>query len=492
MPVMVSQQGIDMRRRNTKIIATLGPASCPPAKIESLFQAGADVFRLNFSHGTHIEHRTCLYHIRRLEKRLDRPIGVIVDLQGLKFRIGTFTKGSIWLKPGDHLRLDRSPEKGTQKRVQLPHPEIFDAVKKDMYILLDDARIRLRVTDCRPSSIDTEVIHGGELSDHKGVHVPDISIEKSGLTEKDRADFEFGLDMGADWIALSYVQTAREVKNVRDMCAGNVHLLTKIENARAVSNLSDIIDASDAVMIARGDLGIEMAPEIIPIQQKRIIGICRERGTPVVVATQMLDSMVRVPLPTRAEASDVATAVYEGADGVTLSAETAVGDYPIESVEMMERLLCSVEGDAHYRKTIADWHPPTRPSVSDAISTAASNAAENLNARAIITYTKSGSTARLSARERPGRPILGLSVERTTARQLTMVWGVHSVNTSEVLSFSDMVEKACRIALKEKIADVGDLLVITAGVPFGITGSTNIMRIVKVEQHHISQPPLEG
>lgn len=472
------------RTRNTKIISTLGPASDDPAMIEKLFHAGADVFRLNFSHGNHIEHRTRLYHIRQLEKRLNRPIGIIGDLQGLKFRIGTFTKGLIWLKPGDQLRFDQSPEQGDSTRISLPHPEIFDAVKSGMHILLDDGKIRLKVIDHGPSHIDTETIHGGELSDHKGMHVPDIIIQHEGLTKKDLKDLEFVLDMGTDWIALSYVQTAREVQKVRDMTSGNVHILTKIENAQAVENLEDIIEKSDAVMVARGDLGVEMPPEIIPIQQKRIIGLCRAKGTPVVVATQMLDSMVRVPLPTRAEASDVATAVYEGADAVTLSAETAVGDYPCESVEMMNRLLNSVEKDTHYRKMISEWHPPTLSSISDAVSTAAANTSDVLHAKAIITYTKSGSTARLSARERPGVPIMGLSVERTTARQLTMVWGVHSVNTSEVNSFSDMVEKACRVALRERIAQVGDLLVITAGVPFGITGSTNVMRVARITEEH--------
>ena len=470
------------RQRNPKIIATLGPASSTPDRIRQLFEAGADVFRLNFSHDVHEEHRRRLYYIRELERVTGRPIGVLMDLQGPKLRVGRFETGSVRLEPGDLFRLDLSTDPGTVRRAPLPHPEIFQALEPGTNLLLDDGRIRLRVRKCGKGFAETEVVIGGLLSDKKGVNVPDTLLPLSAVTEKDRRDIEFGLDMGVDWLALSFVQRPEDIVEVREMVQGDAAILTKIEKPHAVERLDEIMDLSDAVMVARGDLGVEMPAEQVPIIQKRIIRAGRRAGRPVVVATQMLDSMVHAPTPTRAEASDVATAVYDGADAVMLSAETAVGDYPVESVKMMARIIERVEQDPSYRKIMDANHPEPEATVADAISVAAAQVAHTISAAAIVTYSRSGATARRAARERPEVPIVGLSAERITARQLSLVWGVHCVHTTDVQNFTEMVNKACRTALGEGIARVGDRIVITAGVPFGRAGTTNILRIATIRE----------
>ncbi|MGB8273826.1 MAG: pyruvate kinase [Alphaproteobacteria bacterium] len=470
------------RERNPKIVATLGPASSSPDRIRTLFEAGADVFRLNFSHDVHEEHRRRLYYIRELERVTGRPIGVLMDLQGPKLRVGEFENGSVTLSAGDFFRFDLSTRLGTQRRAPLPHPEIFRSLSPGTSILLDDGRIRLRVRRCGKGFAETEVVVGGQLSDHKGVNVPDAVLELSAITDKDRRDIEFGLDMGVDWLALSFVQRPQDIIEVRQMVQGDSAILTKIEKPHAVECLDEIVDLSDAVMVARGDLGVEMPPEQVPIIQKRIIRAGRRAGKPVVVATQMLDSMVHAPSPTRAEASDVATAVYDGADAVMLSAETAIGEFPVESVKMMARIIERVEKDPSYRKIMDANHPEPEATIADAISAAAAQVAHTISAAAIVTYSRSGATARRSARERPDVPIVGLSAERITARQLSLVWGVHCVHTTDIQNFTEMVNKACRTVLGEGIAKVDDRIVITAGVPFGKAGTTNILRIATVKE----------
>jgi len=468
------------RNRNPKIVATLGPASSSPDAIRTLFEAGADVFRLNFSHGVHDEHRRRLYYIRELERVTGRPIGVLMDLQGPKLRIGKFEQDRIMLEPGDLFRLDSAKKSGSKRRAPLPHPEVFESLSPGSNVLLDDGRIRLRVRRCGKGFAETEVVTGGELSDRKGVNLPDAILKLTALTDKDRRDIEFGLDMGVDWLALSFVQRPEDVAEIRDMVEGDAGILTKLEKPQALERLDEIVQLSDAVMVARGDLGVEMPPEQVPILQKRIIQSGRRWGKPVVVATQMLDSMVHSPTPTRAEASDVATAVYDGADALMLSAETAVGAYPEASVRMMDRIIQQVEQDPNYRKIMDAGHPNPEATTADAISAAAAQVAHTISAATIVTYSRSGATARRAARERPEVPILGLSAERTTARQLSMVWGVHCVHTTDIQSFTDMVEKACDMALAEGFAKPGDRMVITAGIPFGRAGSTNILRIAKV------------
>ncbi len=470
-----------MRRlRKAKILATLGPASDGLAQIRTLVEAGVDVFRLNLSHGTQADHRRRYELVRQVEREVGRPIGVLVDLQGPKLRVGTFQGGGVDLVAGARFRLDLSPEPGDQRRAPLPHPEVLAALKPGAELLLDDGRIRLRVETAATDHADTIVVTSGRLTDRKGLNLPDVVLGVSPLTDKDRGDLQFGLDLGTDWIALSFVQRPEDVAEARRLIGQRAAIIVKIEKPSALVHLDELIQLSDAIMVARGDLGVEMPPEDVPSAQKRIVGACRLAGKPVVVATQMLDSMIHAPAPTRAEASDVATAVYDGADAMMLSAETASGDYPVESVSMMNRIIARTERDPLYRRLMAAQHPEPEATAADAISAAAAQVAHTLSAAAIITYTTSGSTSLRAARERPTVPILCLTSSRETARRLALVWGTHCVETSDVSSFSEMVEKACRIAREEKFAEAGQRLVVTAGVPFGTPGSTNVLRIAWV------------
>jgi pyruvate kinase len=406
----------------------------------------------------------------------------MMDLQGPKLRVGALVGGSAELKAGKSFRLDMAPTPGDAQRAPLPHPEIFKALSPGVDLLLDDGKLRLRVESCGADFADTTVVTGGRLSDRKGVNVPGAVLPISALTDKDRQDLQFGLDLGVDWVALSFVQRPEDVAEARRLIAGRAAVLVKLEKPAAIERLQELIELADAVMVARGDLGVEMPPEDVPPLQKRIIAACREAGKPVVVATQMLDSMVHAPAPTRAEASDVATAVYDGADAVMLSAETASGDYPLDAVSMMDRIVRRVEQDPYYRRVINAQNPEPEATAADAISAAAAQVAHTLSAAAIVTYTTSGSTTLRAARERPEVPVLCLTERIETARRLALCWGTHCVQTKDVSSFSEMVEKACSIAREQGIAEKGQRLVVTAGVPFGTPGSTNVLRIAWVEE----------
>ena len=469
------------RTRNAKIVSTLGPASSTEALIAELFEAGTDVFRLNLSHGTHADHKERLDGIRRVESRFGRPIGVMLDLQGPKLRVGDIAGGSVELTEDMPFRLDLVGEQGDARRAPLPHPEIFAALKADMDLLIDDGKIRLRVLDCGADWAETRVVNGGTLSDNKGVNVPSAVLNLSSLTEKDHRDLRFGLELGVDWVALSFVQRPEDVAEARKIVGGQAGILVKLEKPSAIDHLDGIIELADALMVARGDLGVEMPPEDVPGLQKRIIRACRHAGKPVVVATQMLESMIHSATPTRAEASDVATAVYDGADAVMLSAETAAGDYPVESVAMMNRIVSRVERDPLYRTILEAerYHPEA--TAADAITAAARQVARTISAAAIVTFSTTGSTTLRAARERPPVPILGLTARGDTARRLSLVWGVHSVETEDLNNFGEMVSKAVSIAAREGFAVPGDRLVITAGVPFGTPGATNILRIAWAE-----------
>jgi len=468
------------RSRSIRIIATLGPASNTPEMIGALYSAGADVFRLNMSHGDHDQIAALYEAIRDLEASIGRPIGVLADLQGPKFRIGGFAGGPVMLRDGDHFRLDGDPSPGGGNRAHLPHPEIFAALKRGQRLLLDDGKIRLKVLELSGDSAETEVEVGGLLSDRKGVNLPEAVLPLPPLTEKDKRDLRFALDLGVDWIAQSFVQTAADVAAARDLIAGRAGLLAKIEKPQALKDIAAITDIVDAVMVARGDLGVEMPVEDVPGAQKTIIDAARRRGKLVVVATQMLDSMVKSPVPTRAEVSDVANAVFEGADAVMLSAESAAGDYPIEAVEVMDRVGAKVEQDPHYRTYIDSVRPTPEATSADAITTAARQVAQTIKAAAIVTYTSSGSTALRAARERPAVPILALTPRQDTARRLTLGWGLHSFVGEDAHNFGDMVDKARRVAKQQGFARTGDYIVVTAGEPFGTPGRTNVLRIARV------------
>jgi pyruvate kinase len=468
------------RQRSAKIVATLGPASGSPAMIAALFKAGVDVFRLNFSHGEREEHRARIAAIRALEEEVGRPIAVMADLQGPKLRLGKFAAGKVALKVGQSFRVDLDPAPGDAKRAPLPHPEIFAALERGTEILLDDGRVRLKVEKHGKNYAETEVLAGAELSDRKGVNLPGAVLPMSALTAKDRSDLAFALDHGADWIALSFVQGPDDVAEAKKLVAGRAGVLVKLEKPAAMKRLGEIVDLADAVMVARGDLGVEMPPEDVPPLQKEIIHACRRAGKPVVVATQMLESMVHAPVPTRAEASDVATAVYEGADAVMLSAETAAGDFPLEAVTMMDRIVRRVQVDPLYREGLRTEALAAEHTSPDAISAAARQVADTVGAAAIVSYTNSGATALRAARERPGVPTIALTARIETARRLALVWGLHCVHTSDVTRFGDMIQKATRIARREGFADKGQRVVITAGIPFGTPGATNVLHIAWV------------
>ena len=469
-----------LRKRNTKIIATLGPSSSTPLKIHSLFQAGADIFRLNFSHGTHSDHRKRVFHIRQYEKRLGRPIAILGDLQGPKIRIGTFKKSYINLYNNQKFDLDLNPEPGDEKRVLLPHPEIFKSVKKNTRMLIDDGKIILNIINVTTEKISTEVINGGKISNMKGVNIPETFIKMSSLTRKDIKDLALCLDLSLDYVALSFVQKAKDLIDLKKHIGNQTGIMAKFEKPLAIKRMDEILSYCDAAMVARGDLGVEMPPEEVPIIQKRIVQSCRDFGKPVVVATQMLDSMINAPSPTRAEASDVATAVFDAADSLMLSAETASGKFPVESVQIMDRIIRGVESDISYRQILESKKIKLEETTSDAISSAASQVVKTVLAKAIFTYTRSGATAKRAARERPTVPIIGLSPDRITARQLALIWGVHTIHALEPKSFSGMIENACDLAKKEGIVKKGDYVVVTAGAPIGVSGSTNNLRIAKI------------
>ena len=468
------------RDRFTKIVATLGPASSSRERLRALFEAGADVFRLNFSHGTQDDHRQRVDLLRALEKEYKHPIAVLMDLQGPKLRLGTFAKGPMELKKGQKLRFDLDTAPGTARRVSLPHPEIFKAARPDGLLLVDDGKVRLRITAHSETTIDTVVEVAGTISDRKGVNLPNLVIPLSPMTEKDRKDLTYGLSLGVDWVALSFVQHANDIAELKKLVAGRAAVMAKLEKPAAIDHLDEIIEQSDGIMVARGDLGVEMPPEAVPPLQKRILAACRAAGRPAIVATQMLDSMVHSPTPTRAEASDVATAVYDGTDAVMLSAESASGDYPVEAVTIMDRICKSVEVDPLYRRLMDASRREPEATTADAISAAARQCAHTLSAAAIVTYTTTGSTTLRAARERPDVRILCLTPSLDTARRMTLTWGVHARHTDDAHNFADMVAKAVRVARQEKLAASGQRLVITAGVPFGTPGATNILRIAYV------------
>lgn len=468
------------RNRKVKILATLGPASNTPEMIEKLFTAGVDVFRINMSHTNHELLRTLHGHIRSVEKKVGRPIGILADLQGPKIRIGTFAEKSVNIKAGDTFIFDTDKSPGNAQRVYLPHPEIFAAAQVGDNLLLNDGRLRVEITHAAPERLTTKIIYGGDLSDRKGVNLPDTVIPIPALTEKDRADLEAAATQGVDWIALSFVQRADDVKEARKLVAGRAAVMAKIEKPAALNVLDDILQNCDALMVARGDLGVELPIEAVPARQKQITRAARKYGKPVVVATQMLESMVTEPVPTRAEVSDVATAVYEGADAVMLSAESASGAWPVKAVEMMDSVAKIVERDALYGGIIHAQRAEPDSTAADAISAAARTIAETLKIPAIVCYTGTGSTGLRVARERPNMPILALTPIPHTARKLCLVWGMHCVVTEDQQNVDEMVIKAGEVASSEGFAKTGDRILITAGVPVGTPGTTNMLRIAVI------------
>jgi pyruvate kinase len=470
-----------MRRlRRTKIVATLGPASSDRSVIGSLFEAGADVFRINMSHTSHERMRELVATIRAIESDQGRPIGILVDLQGPKLRVGSFANGPATLIKDETFILDADAAPGDATRVHLPHPEIFAAIEPGHALLLDDGKIRLITTEVEDTRIVTRVEVGGRLSDRKGVSLPDTTIPFSALTPKDRSDLEAALDTGIDWVALSFIQRPEDIAEAKKITRGRAVVMAKIEKPQAVHRLDEIMDLADALMVARGDLGVEMPLEKVPGVQKQMTRAGRRSGKPVVVATQMLESMIASPVPTRAEVSDVSTAIFEGADAIMLSAESAAGQYPVEAVATMNRIAVEVERDPIYRTIIHAQRTEPEATGADAISAAARQIAETLDLSAIICWTSSGSTGLRVARERPKSPIVAISPRISTGRRLSLVWGVHCIVAEDAHDLDDMVDRACRLARKDAFAEAGQRVIIVAGVPLGTPGATNMLRIAFV------------
>ena len=480
------------RSRKVRVLATLGPASSTREMIATLFERGADAFRINMSHGDQASKIPVIEAIRSLEAEYRRPTTILADLQGPKLRVGKFADGRVILEPGQTFVLDRSPEPGDATRVELPHREIFAAIARDARLLLDDGKLVLRVTDHGDDRIETVVEVGGALSNSKGLNVPDVVLPMAALTEKDISDLAFAVEQGCDWIALSFVQRPEDLADARQLIQGKAALLAKIEKPSAVARLDEIVEQCDGVMVARGDLGVELPPQSVPPLQKRIVETARRLGRPVIVATQMLESMITAPTPTRAEVSDVATAVYDGADAIMLSAESAAGSWPAESVGMMDAIANAVERDPAHGDRVHFTVTTPDPTTADALAAAAKTIANTASASAIICFTMSGSTARRIARERPSVPILVLTPRAQTARRLGLLWGVHAVQTRDVASFEEMVAKAKRMALRHGLAKGGERVVVCAGVPFGVPGSTNVLHVTQIIGDELKNYSHEG
>ena len=470
-----------MRRlRRIKILATLGPVSSDSATIRKLFEAGADVFRINMSHTPHDKMRELVATIRNVEGSYGRPIGILVDLQGPKLRLGAFAEGAAHVTNGEVFTLDSDPSPGNKTRVHLPHPEILQALRPGHALLIDDGKLRLIAEETSPESARLRVVTGGKMSDRKGVSLPDTDLPVSAMTAKDRIDLEAALETGIDWIALSFVQRADDVIEAKKLVRGRAAVMSKIEKPQAIDRLAEIMEASDAIMVARGDLGVELPAERVPGLQKQMTRMARKAGKPVVIATQMLESMITSPVPTRAEVSDVATAVFEGADAIMLSAESAAGKFPVEAVQTMNRIGEEVERDPTYRSVIASQRPEPEATAGDAIADAARQIAETLDLSAIICWTDSGSTAMRVARERPQPPVVAITPNVATGRKLSAVWGVHCVIAEDAHDQDDMIDRAGRIAFRDGFAKAGQRVIIVAGVPLGTPGTTNMVRIAYV------------
>ncbi|WP_394659397.1 pyruvate kinase [uncultured Novosphingobium sp.] len=475
------------RRRKVKILATLGPASSNKETITALLRAGADAFRVNMSHGDHETHSRTIGLIREVEKELNRPVAILCDLQGPKLRVGKFKDGAAFIRHGAHFTLDRNPEPGDETRVELPHPELFGILQKGQRLLIDDGKLRLVVIRAEADSLLCTAEVGGPISDRKGVNVPDTLVPVPALTDKDRRDLAFAIQHEADWIGLSFVQRPEDVAEARRLMGGHGALMAKIEKPSAVETLDEIIELSDGIMVARGDLGVELNPEEVPPLQKRIIESVRLAGKPVVVATQMLESMIERPTPTRAEVSDVANAVYDGADAVMLSAETAAGAWPVEAVTIMDRIAAQVEADRTYRERIHIAETPPDATMADALAESCASIANTLPIEAIICFTLSGISARRVARERPSAPMLVLTPSLKSARRVALLWGAQAVSTKDIGSFEEMIAKGKRMALRHGFGTAGSRLVILAGVPFGVPGSTNLLHVVTLSGDELTR-----
>ena len=468
---------------HTKILATIGPSTASEEMIEKLVLSGVDAFRFNFSHGTHAEHAERLKIVRALSEKYGRHLTVVADLQGPKLRIGTFKTDKVLLQKGQKFVLDMLDENGDETRVQLPHKEIFAAIKAGDKLLLNDGNIELEVLSNENQVAQTVVKVGGYLSAHKGVNLPNVKLPISAITQKDKKDLEFALNLGVDWVCLSFVQSVEDVRMARNLIGDKAWIISKLEKPSAIDELDDIVKESDGIMVARGDLGVECPIQTVPVLQKRIVKTCRKYGRPVIVATQMLESMIVNPTPTRAEVSDVANAVFDGADAVMLSAETAAGSYPAEAVAMMHQIITQVEEDAsYYSRVQQDKDLSDCDDMADAITYAASEMTNILpNMAGVVTYSATGFTTFSMARERPAKPIIAITLSIEVARRLGLVWGVRAFFNPEVFNdITKLQDTALQVARDAKVGQKGEYLVVTAGYPIGVRGMTNLIYTVQL------------
>jgi pyruvate kinase len=466
------------RNRGAKIVATIGPASQSAGVLRDMLFAGADIFRLNFSHGSHDLHRQVHREIRRLEHEVSRPIGVIQDLQGPKIRVGLLSGGGRVVKAGEIVQFRLTEVEGDENWIPLPHPEVFAAIVPGTEFLVDDGRLRFVVEDCNSDSFRARVLVGGDLLSRKGLNLPRTFLDISPLTTRDKEDLAFGLDLGVDWIALSFVQKPSDLIEARALVADRAALISKIEKPHALAHIDNIVALSDAIMVARGDLGVEIEQEEVPGRQKELVRLCRQAGKPVIVATQMLDSMVNSPAPTRAETSDVATAVYDGADAVMLSAESATGRYPVAAVSTMSRIISRTEQSLISAvQLVLEQNPP------HIVAASAASLAAALDASAVVAFTSSGTTAVRVARQRPRVPIIAITPSEGVARRLCLLWGAHSILAEEIGAYEEMVEQAISHSLESEFSKINDHIVVVAGLPFATAGTTNNVRVVRIDRH---------
>ncbi len=469
--------------RKTKIVCTIGPASESSETLEKLIEAGMNVARLNFSHGSHEEHAGRIHLIREVAQKLNKPVGILLDTKGPEIRTHNMKNGELHLTAGQVIDISMTEVEGTETSFSVTYEQLVEDVEQNSIILLDDGLIQLRVlaTDVEKGLIHTIVENAGVLKNKKGVNVPGVSVQLPGITEKDAQDILFGIEQGVDFIAASFVRRAKDVLEIRELLeqngGGHIQIIPKIENQEGVDNIDEIILVSDGLMVARGDLGVEIPAEEVPLVQKKLILKCNQVGKPVITATQMLDSMQRNPRPTRAEASDVANAIIDGTDAIMLSGETAAGLYPVESVQTMNKIAQRTENSLDYKSIVSTRSREKEANMTEAISQAVAYTSINLGVKAVLAPTESGNTARMIAKYRPGVTIVAVTGSTNTAQTLTLVWGVHPIVCKRVTTTDEILELAVDESLKHGFVTHGDAVVITAGVPVGEAGTTNLMKV---------------
>ena len=469
--------------RKTKIVCTIGPASSSNEMLEKLIKSGMNVARLNFSHGNFEEHLEKIERIRKISRKLRKTVAVMQDLPGPKIRTGVLAESCVVLRPGQKFTFTTRDVVGDDTQVTLRYPGLVKQMKRNQLIYLDDAKLEFKVVEVTDTDVVTRVVIGGELGSNKGFAAPGISHDAPGVTEKDKSDLRFGLEHGVDWVASSFVCSAADIKPLRavmDEVGSHVPVIAKIERREAVRNIAEIVEAYDGVMVARGDMGIELPIEEVPVIQKMIIKRCNRAGKPVITATQMLDSMMNNPRPTRAEVTDVANAIIDGTDATMLSGETAVGDFPLQSFKMMDRVARRTEKSLDYKRILAGRLEYPTNDVTEAIGEAATSLAADLGVPAIITCTHSGTTARLVSKYRPAAQIIAAASSEETVRQLALSWGVDPIYVPVAQDSDALISSALRAAREHKMVRKGSQVVIIAGVPVGVPGNTSLIRVVKV------------